>query len=225
MSKHYACYCMTRNIYHKVLPSLRSLLAHSDAEVFLLTEDDDVGFSLPDRVHVVNVSGQKWFPESGVNYHNHWTWMVLMRTALCKVFPEIDVMLSLDLDTIVCEDISEIWDTPIGDNYLAACPEPRQCRDDFVYINGGVVLWNLKQMRDGMADRIIDSLNREAWLFPDQNCVSTLCQGRIYHLRSMYNVCNYTRPTPAMKIRHFAAERGWYEDNPLVMDWKRQEGR
>ena len=37
----YAAYCITRNLYHDVIPSLKSLLIHTDVdEVFLVIEDD-----------------------------------------------------------------------------------------------------------------------------------------------------------------------------------------
>lgn len=212
-----ACYCMTRNIYHKVIPSLNSLLINSDVDrVWLVTEDDDVGFELPEKVSIRNVSGQTYFPPNGANYNSQWTWMVLMRTALAKVFPEYDRILSLDLDTIVDERIDELWDTPIENCYLAGVPEPQNTREDFVYINGGVVLWDLAKLRDGMCDGIIRSLNEKKWIFPDQNCVSHLCQGKIYHLNSCYNYSRYSAPCRHPKIWHFAARRNWYETEPLV---------
>ena len=207
----YACYCMTRNIYHKVVPSMTSMLEHSSAEIYLLTEDDDIGFPVPDRVHIVNVAGQTYFTQDGPNYHCGWTWMVLMRTALSKVFPDFDRILSIDLDTIVMEDIDELWETDLNGCYLAACTEPRKNAANMMYINGGVVLWNLEKMRDGMCDRIIKSLNTKKWPFPDQEVVTDLCQGHIRELPSMYNVCYYTKQPQKVKIKHFAATHDWYE--------------
>ena len=217
-----ACYCMTRNIYHKVEPSMNSLLKNTPSidRVFLLTEDDDVGFELPAKVRIVNVRDQKFFDPDGPNYRCKWTYMCLIKTTLAKLFPQYDRMLSLDLDTIVEFDIGELWDTPMGDHYLAGVPEPNNTRDGFVYINAGVVLWNLKQLRDGMVDKIIDSLNTVEWPFPEQNCVSHLCQGRIYHLNAMYNSSRYSVPCLHPKIHHFAAYPNWYEQIPLVQKYK-----
>ena len=209
--KRYACYCMTRNIYHKVVPSLTSLLEHSDAEVFLLTEDDSIGFNASNRIHIINVSDQTFFPQDGPNYHCKWTYMVLMRTALSKIFPDFDRILSLDLDTLVVDDINPLWDTDLTGCYLAACPEPQRCAANMMYVNGGVVLWNLEQMRDGMCDRMIASLNSRKWGFTDQDVITDLCQGYIRELQSMYNVCRYTKPAAKVMIKHFAATPDWYE--------------
>ena len=217
-----ACYCMTRNIYHKVEPSLNSLLRNTpDIErVYLLTEDNDIGFEVPGKVRIKNVRKQTFFSPDGPNYYCQWTYMCMMKTALAKLFPQYDRMLTLDLDTIVLGNISEVWETPMGDNYLAGVLEPKNTADGLTYINGGVVLWNLKQLRDGMVDKIIDSLNTEPWTFPEQNCVSHLCNGRIYCLHPMYNTSNYSAPCKNPKIRHFAATPGWYERDPLVQMYK-----
>jgi len=46
--------------------------------------------------------------------------MALIRVALGKIFPDLDKVLSLDVDTIVNENISELWDIDISDYYIAA---------------------------------------------------------------------------------------------------------
>ena len=67
--------------------------------MFLITEDDDIGYELPRKVRIINVSEQKYFTPDGVNFKNSWTYMVLIRVALSKVLPDIDRVLVLDLDT------------------------------------------------------------------------------------------------------------------------------
>lgn len=211
---------MTRNIYHKVIPSLKSLLMHADVDkVYLLTEDDDIGFWLPDCVEIINVSDQKFFQPDGVNYHNGWTWMVLMRLALFHVFPNLDRILSLDLDTIIEENINELWDTPMGDHYLAGAREPGKSGDG-LYVNFGVVLYNLKALRDGKGDEIIHALNTRKYRFTDQDCGNALCKGRIYELSGAYNFSNYSNRTAYPKIYHFAAKGFWYENEPLVKKYR-----
>lgn len=216
----YACYCMTRNIYHKVIPSLKSLLMHADLDrVFLLTEDDDIGLELPDCVEIINVRDQKFFPGDGPNYANGWTWMVMMRMALCYVFPDLDRILSLDLDTIVDCEINELWDMPIENHYAAACLEPGRSKTS-AYFNCGVMLVNLKKMRDGKADEIIHALNTNKYAFVEQDCMNELCSGEIYEMSGAYNFCNYTDRSAPPKIYHFAASRAWYECEPLVKKYK-----
>lgn len=46
--------------------------------------------------------------------------MVLLRAAYANIFWQYDRILSLDVDTIVVDDISGLWDIDLEDNYLAA---------------------------------------------------------------------------------------------------------
>ena len=217
-----ACYCMTRNIYHKVRPSLNSLLRNTNVDhVYLLTEDDDVGFELPDKVSIVNVSVQKWFDKDGPNYRNKWTWMCLMWIPLCYLFPDLDRILSLDLDTIVERNIDDLWAAPIEDCYLAACPETgMSAQKGSLYINCGVALFNLKKLRDGKADEMIRELNIRYHPYPEQDVLNEMCRGKIYYISSEYNACMFTAPTDRPRIHHFAATGLWYEKHPLMQKYK-----
>jgi len=215
-----ACYCMTRNIYEQVIPSMKSLLEHSDVDrIYLLTEDDDTGIAFPGCVTTVNVAGQQYFPRDGPNYNNGWTWMVMMRMALCHVLPDLDRILALDLDTIVREDISELWDTPIQNHYCAGVAESGKSRTGAPYINMGVVLWNLQKMRDGKADEVIQKLNEHYYRFPEQDCFNSCHENKIYFLSAEYNANYYTDMTRGFRIRHYAAEPGWYYDEPIVREY------
>ena len=203
----YACYFMTRNFYKHIGPSLKSLLCHADVDkVFLLTEDDDIGIKLPDKVQVMNISGQKYFTKDSPNYVNLWAWIILMRVALHHVFPDIDRILTLDLDTLVVSDISELWDIPLGNNYMAGAIDVPLMGSDGTYINAGVVMWNLKQLRDGMGDRLIEELNTHYHKYPEQDAINMLCKGHIYLLNGKYNSGTHSRTNGSPKILHFAGK-------------------
>ena len=104
-----ACYAATRNLYGEMVGAAKSLLAHSDVDrIYFLAEDDELPVWLPDCIEVLNVSRQAFFRPSGPNFRSGWTWMVLMRAALHRVFPSFDRILSLDVDTIVREDIEQM---------------------------------------------------------------------------------------------------------------------
>ena len=56
-------YSLTRNVYDWLLPSVRSLAKYNpSARVFILTEYDELPFDLPIMAEVINISGQKYFP-------------------------------------------------------------------------------------------------------------------------------------------------------------------
>ena len=171
-----AAYCATRNLYPDLIPAIKSLLMHSDVDkIYLLIEDDAFPEPLPDACECINVSRQMWFRPGGPNWSQKWTWMVLMRCALTKILPEtLDRVLSLDADTIVERDISELWDLDLTGWFLAAVREPRKSSPKTSYFNAGVVMYHLAQLRaEGMDDKLIRALNEKAYECTDQDAINT----------------------------------------------------
>ena len=64
--------------------------------------------------------------------------MVLLRAAYTKLFPNLDKILNLDIDTLVNENISELWDLDLTDYYLAAVEEVDLTVQKGSYVNMGV---------------------------------------------------------------------------------------
>lgn len=223
-----ACYVGTKNVYADIIPSLKSLLIHSDVDkVFLLIEDDEFPYPVPSCVQPINVSGQKWILPDGPNYSTiKWTWMTMMRAALAKLFPDIDLILSMDNDTIVNQDISEIWRLPVGENYYAASREPKKSAGGVweqvpLFTQMGVVLYNLKRIReDGIDDLVIHELNTNRHIFAEQDAFNELCQGHIYPMPADYNVNEFTEPTNNPKIYHYAATNGRWRDYEIVKQYR-----
>jgi lipopolysaccharide biosynthesis glycosyltransferase len=86
--------------------------------------------------------------------------MVLIRAAYTKIFPHLDKILSLDMDTIVNENISELWDLDLKNYYIAAVEERLLSEKEGSYFNMGVAMLNLKKIRDDKKDdELIDAIN------------------------------------------------------------------
>ena len=220
--KH-AVYVGTRNLYRDMMPAIKSILINSDVDkVHLLIEDDEFPYYLPKCVETINVSNQPYFRHDGPNFKLKWTYMTLMRAALPKIFPDIDVILSMDDDVIALGDVSPVWDLPIEDYYFAACREPKKSQggSDFkfpLYTQMGVVLFNLKKLReDGMCDKVIDTLNSRWFSIAEQDCMNELCQGHIYPMPPQYNYTNYTEQINAPKMIHYAAIKNWTGKSAVV---------
>ena len=201
-----AVYAGTRNVYEKLLPSVKSLLTYSDVEkIYFLIEDDEFPYELPPEVECINVSGQTYFPQNGPNYVNVCSYMVLLRAAYTKIFPHLDRILSLDMDTIVNENISELWDIDISNFYLAAVEEENLSKVEGSYINMGVCMMNLAKLReDKKDDELIDALNTYWYRYKEQDCFNELCRGNVLILPSDYNSCIQSVPSQFEKITHFA---------------------
>lgn len=215
-----AVYCGTRNLYKNMITAAKSLLIHSNVEqIYFLIEDDEFPYELPPKTSTINISGQEYFTPDGPNFNSSWTYMVLIRAALSKIFPNLDTILSLDVDTIVNENISILWDIDLDGYYLAAVKEPEKSTENFLYINMGVALLNLKKLRDDKKDdEIIEALNTIQYDYKEQDCINERCQGYIYPLISDYNVNNYTEEAQHRKIIHYAAIKNW-QQLPLVQKY------
>ena len=211
-----AVYCGTQNVYQDMIPSMKSLLIHSDVDkIYFLIEDDKFPYELPPEVECINVSNQIWFPEDGPNMNNRCSYMVLLRAAFTKIFPNLDKILSVDNDIIITENISELWDIDLIDNYFAGVAEQRKSNEDYKYINFGFIMYNLKQLReDKKDDEIISKLNTYYYFDAEQDCFNKNCQNRLLELPAIYN-CNWytlknSNATEA-KVRHYAFTSNWRE--------------
>lgn len=205
MQKH-AVYAATRTLYGQMELAAKSLVANSDVDVVhFLIEDAEFPRPLPDIVQVHDVSGQQWFDPDGPNFKCRWTYMALIRAALCHVLPDVDVVLSLDCDTVVDGDATGAWDVPLDGCYYAAVSERRKSLDGMQYGNFGVVLFNLEMLRNGKADECIDVINRQAFRFPEQGVMNYLCQGRIADMPKKYNDMSFNGSVDEPAIVHYAA--------------------
>lgn len=216
-----AAYSGSRNLYPDMVTAVKSLLINSDVDkVYFLIEDDVFPYYLPKEVETINVSNQSYFRKDGPNMRSRFTYLAMMRAVYAKLFVQYDRILSLDVDTIVDKDISDLWDLPIDDYYFAASREPyRMQMEHQFYTNIGVALYNLKKLRDGKVDDVIAELNANRYEFVEQDVFNYLCQGAIYEMSSDYNANDWTLPSYNRKIVHYAGIKQWNQF-PLVLKYK-----
>ena len=226
--KH-ALYSGSENLYGDMQTAAKSLIANSDVDkVWFLTEGG-YDYWLPDMCEVVDVSGQEFFPKDSPNMGSRFSYLSLMRAALA-LMPElagIDAILSLDVDTICCRDVSGAWDMPIEGCYFSASLEPLEGKrlKNMLYCNTGVALYNLDMLRDGKAQEVVDALNWRKYPNIEQDVFSFLCQGHIHDMPSEYNVTDFTGATNVVRIKHYAgmkAER--WRNEPLVGEYRTMSG-
>ena len=217
-------YSGTRNVYHNMTVAAKSLLRHTHIDrVWFLIEDDAFPEELPEVIRCRNMRYQTWFPD-GPNTRKRWSYMSLLRLALPEILPQEDVVLWLDIDTIVNEDIGPLFDTDIAGFYVAAVEEPMRSKRPFLYFNAGVMLMNLDELRCGKYRELIRYVNEHEMDFPDQDVVNLLCQTRIKPIDPYYNSNIWIVDVEDPAITHYAAQRH-YENNELWKKTDRMEWR
>lgn len=220
-------YAGTKNLYPDMVVAAKSLLYHTRVDkVYFLTETDMFHYKLPPIIENMNVKNQKWFPPYCANAQTHLTYMVLMRAVYTKLFPQYDKVLQIDVDTIVEDDISGLWDYDLSDSYLAACLEPMcsektngRWKKRYEYFNMGVALLNLKKLREDRKDNIIiKKIQAGRTEAQEQGVFNAVCEGHILEIPPEYNSSGWTEVVANPKVRHFAGDRQWQRNYKAYID-------
>lgn len=213
-------YAMTRNVYHKIIPSIKSLTEYNPkVNIYILAEDDVVP-DLPCKATIINVADQKWFPPTGVNYNNHFKYINLLKVCYPEILPKLQKVIHLDIDTIICDDLTPFWNTDVKGKWFAACPEYSGGYKPFgpVYYNMGVALINLAQMRkDKIVPAMVEYLNTVPQPWADQDAWNKygIEQDKIAVLDARYNENIMTRYTGSPAIVHYCSITDWYENQGI----------
>ncbi len=122
----------------------------------------------------------------------------LLRLSLGTLLPQhIEQVIYMDCDTLAFDDITQLWNTDIGNSVVGAIPNLGH-RDlseygisEGEYFNSGVLLINLRLWRqERIEERALRLLtdHREGLRFPDQDCLNRLLHDRWHRLRLRWNL-------------------------------------
>ena len=211
-------YSGTRNLYECMIPSITSLLEHNSPEkIYILTEDDDFPFPLPEVCQTINVARIKdrYFFQNGANMNSQFTYMAMMRITYPDLFPGYTKILQLDVDTIICDSLQPVWDTDLTGKWFAAVPEYmgnyKPFRNEH-YFNIGVCLYNLEQMRkDNCLPYMVQLLNYARMMCVEQDALNMFGghdKGVVLPIR--YNECFATGRTDNPAVVHYAGYPAWW---------------
>lgn len=205
-------YVGTRNLYQAMMPSIRSLLDHNHVDrLYLVIEDDSFPVDIPGvDLRVINVSDQKYFGPDSANIGTRFSYMCMMRVTYADIL-DCDRVISLDCDTIINDSLEPIFQMDLDGKWFAAVKEPFKTElYDRNYYNGGVIVYNLEQMRkDGAVAQLVDLLNREQLAFIDQDALSRFTE-KSAELPVRYNETMFTGLTDNPAVVHYAAIGDWF---------------
>lgn len=201
-------YSGNRKVYPAMAASLWSMVDHTDIDIaYMIIEDDEFPLKLPKCARTINASSQTFFSKSGPNFACKWSYFTLIRAAYPLLFPQHNRILSLDCDTLIRADISELWKMDLNAFYFSASMEPTKSRpiSPDIYTNVGVCLMNLKKLReDDAVNEIIKRLNEKRYGWPDQDAMNEVCRGAILDMPAEYNSTPWTKIIKDCKIQHYA---------------------
>lgn len=130
----------------------------------------------------------------------HFTKEMYYRLLCPWILPGEERVLYLDPDTIINDSLSEFYHMDLAGAAMAAARERFTGMDDIkrlrlkpdtVYINSGVLLMDLKKMREEMdIEEIWQTLRarEEELLFPDQDLINIMWEGKMKYVKDGYNL-------------------------------------
>lgn len=130
---------------------------------------------------------------------DYFTLTIYFRLFIPAMFPQYDKGIYIDSDVVLTSDVANLYDIEIGDNLIGACndlsiadiPPLVAYTENAVgvkreeYINSGVLLMNLKKMREvDLEGHFLNLLNTYHFdsIAPDQDYLNAMCNGKIYYL-------------------------------------------
>lgn len=165
--------------------------------------------------------------------YDFFTLTIYFRLFIPTLFPEYDKGIYIDSDVVLLDDIAKLYDTEIGDNLIGACqdmsivdiPPFVNYTEEAVgvkfdeYINSGVLLMNLKKLReDGFEEHFLNLLSTYHFdsVAPDQDYINAICNKRIHYLSPEWDFMpNNEKPImehPAL-VHYNLFSKPWCYDN------------
>lgn len=164
----------------------------------------------------------------------HFSIVTYYRMFIASLFPQYAKVIYLDCDLVVLGDISELYNTDLGDNVLGAAPEQyvrstKEFRlyaekalgvDPDGYVNAGMLLMNLDAYRKfRIEEKFIELITKYDFdlLDPDQAYLNYLCLNKIYELPNGWNKEPMPYPCQGKKnIVHYALyKKPWQYDDVI----------
>jgi lipopolysaccharide biosynthesis glycosyltransferase len=130
------------------------------------------------------------------------------------LFPQLERVLYLDADIIVCDDLAPLWNIDLEGRLFGAVPNPMypfirdwprkdlKLEHPLQYLNSGVLLMDLAQMRaGGLVDQLrATSTAHPNYAFPEQDALSDIARGRWLALHPRWNVQSILYEYPAHRL-------------------------
>lgn len=185
------------------------------------------------KIYFVNVTEPLKKIEKKIALRDYYTATTYYRLFIADMFPQYEKVLYLDSDTIVKEDIANLYQYNLGDNYIGAVRDQLIVQTELfgnyaekvlgisrgAYFNAGVVLLNCEQFRKKrMLKQFIELLNTYTFVVAqDQDYLNILCKDKVLWMDPRWNVQmggNIPFEEDKVKLVHYnLAEKPWHYEN------------
>ncbi len=185
----------------------------------------------------VNVSKKMQDVKNMLQLRDYYTGATYYRIFIAEMFPQYDKAIYLDSDTVVLGDISELFNVPISNNFVAAIPDGAVAAvpefriytkevlgiDAKNYFNAGVLVMNLAQFRQNdFYQKFCDLLRVYKFkVAQDQDYLNVLCKGKVAFIGEEWNrmpIGGAEGAAPNL-IHYNLTLKPWHYDNILFQEY------
>ncbi len=172
-----------------------------------------------------------------IHCRDYYTPAIYYRLMIPEMFPQYDKVLYMDCDTVLLDDVANLYNIDIKDNYIGAVADQAVASvPEFVeytkkalgidgekYFNSGVIVMNLKQFREidfyGKFNAILRSYDFR--VAPDQDCLNLICKDKVYYYDAGWNlmpILGEAEHTPKL-IHYNLTMKPWHYDGVLYEEY------
>ena len=229
----------SKNHFYKIYILTTSLKREYAEQLQLIVKD-----CAPDNASLDFVSLRDEMEKSQGAFHlrHYYSRETYCRIFIPRFFPQYEKVLYLDCDIVVTGDISELYNTEIGDNLVAAAPEEVMADFDVYgtyvekalgisrnkYFSAGILLINAELYRkENIEGKFIELMNRFVFrVTQDEDYLNVLCKDRVKWLpvdwnKSAYALEDHPKFDPTkLKIIHYKINwKPWHYDDVLYEEY------
>lgn len=150
---------------------------------------------------------------------------------------DVERLIYVDLDTVICDDITQLWNTDLGDKIIAGCPDEggvTQSRKLFgrlhnrTYINAGIFIFEIKKAKGKYKNlRFLYmesfSKNMKNITLQDQDILNIAFKDDIYLLPLRWNVGSRIYRNNEIDCAYSAAEEKSAAEDPALIHFTGEE--
>ena len=146
--------------------------------------------SLEDKDFIINIINREAINNTKIEQVAHVSQAALIKFNLCDMITQYDKILYLDGDLIIKDDLSELFDIDLEDNYLACAIHSIAIITNRPKLNSGVMLLNATKIRNEKLSRVFvktrEDLGSRSSM--DQETFHIVFNNKLVRLNPKYNV-------------------------------------
>ncbi len=182
------------------------------------------------KISFVNIADKAKQIQSVMRCRDYYTSAIYFRLFIPDLFPQYEKAVYLDCDIVLLEDIANLYDIEIGDNYIGAVadqavskvPQFREYTKNALdieaddYFNSGVIVLNLQRLRAINFYKTFYGIlsSYDFTVAPDQDCLNLICKDKVHYYGAEWNampIGEEGKQTPKL-IHYNLAMKPWHYD-------------